>query len=147
MTTMRTPIRPLPEPVARWMARTRCLRWLDALAGGLLLWLLLRISPASLPAGPAALGAAALLAVLAAVPGVGARWRVVSGTVGLWVSRAIGPGDRVWYVRPGAAELVIVTARRGGRVTIAASGRDTTEGLRVQPTRVLLLPADPRSER
>jgi hypothetical protein len=124
------------------MARARYVRWADALAGWIVLWLALMLLPPGLDAGPGALVALALLGLLGSVPVVRARWRVVSGPVGLWMSRAIGPGARVWYVRPDAAELMIVTARRGGRVTIAASGRDTAEGLRVQRTRVLLVPAD-----
>jgi hypothetical protein len=140
---MRTPIRLPPEPVARWMARTRYLRRADGLLGWLLLGLVLMAPPLALDAGPAALGGLVLLALLAAVPALRLRWRLVSGAVGLWMSRSIVAGARVWYVRPEAVELMIVTARRRSRVTIAASGRDTAEGLRVQRTRVLLLPADP----
>jgi hypothetical protein len=52
------------------------------------------------------------------------------------------PGDRAWYVRPDAPELVIVTARRGLRLTVAVPGRGAAEGLSVRRTRVLLFGAD-----
>jgi hypothetical protein len=45
-------------------------------------------------------------------------------------------------VRPDAPELVIVTARRGLRLTVAVPGRGAAEGLSVRRTRVLLFGAD-----
>jgi hypothetical protein len=68
------------------------------------------------------------------------RWRVVSGAVGLRMSRSIAVGDRAWCVGPGSAERVIVTARRGFRVTVALMGGDAAEGITVRRTRVLLVP-------
>src|SRR5213594_3409130 len=35
---MRSPLRPLPAVVARWMATARLLRWLDALVAWLVVW-------------------------------------------------------------------------------------------------------------
>ena len=57
------------------------------------------------------------------------------------------PGDRAWYVRPEAPEVVIVTARRGLRLTVAVPGRGAAEGLSVRRTRVLLLGADEPARR
>jgi hypothetical protein len=139
---MGTPIRPLPEAVARWSARARWIRRLDALAAAGCVWGLLAVM---LPgAGPGAqAGAAAVIAgLLGGVAPIRARWRPVSGSVGLWVSRTLAPGDRAWYVRPEGSELVIITARRGLRLTVAVPGRGATEGLSVRRTRVLVFTAD-----
>jgi hypothetical protein len=54
----------------------------------------------------------------------------------------LAPGDRAWYVRPDGPELVIVTARRRLRLTVAVPGRGAAEGLSVRRTRVLVLAAD-----
>ena len=54
----------------------------------------------------------------------------------------LAAGDRAWYVRPDGPELVIVTARRGLRLTVAVPGRGAAEGLSVRRTRVLVLGAD-----
>ena len=56
------------------------------------------------------------------------------------------PGDRAWYVRPEAPEVVIVTARRGLRLTVAVPGRGAA-GLSVRRTRVLLFGADEPARR
>ena len=138
---MRTPIRPIPEPVARWMARARLLRWLDALAGWLVLWFALAAWPGDLAGGPAALAALLILGVLVPVVPLRRRWRMVSGAVGLWMSRSLVAGDVAWCVGPGSAERVIVTARRGARVTVATPGGDAVEGMSVRRTRVLLVPS------
>jgi len=55
--------------------------------------------------------------------------------------RDLSPGDQAWYVRPGHAERVLVTARRRTRVVIARLN-DAAEELSVRRTRVLLVPAD-----
>jgi hypothetical protein len=136
---MRTPIRPTPELVERWIARARRLRWLDALAGWLVLWFALAGALGHVTSGQAALAALALLGLLALVPPLRVRWRVVSGAVGLWMSRAIAVGDRAWCIGPGSATRVIVTARRGARVTVANTGGDAAEGVSVRRTRVLLV--------
>jgi hypothetical protein len=146
MGTMRTPIRPVPDGVARWVVWARALRWLDALVAWPLSGAVVSLAASQAFAGSEV--SAAALASLAAVPVVVLAlvapvrrwWRPVSGAVGLRLSRTLGPGDRAWYIRPGAAELVVVTSRRGARVTIAARGG--AEGIRVRRTRVLLVPAD-----
>jgi hypothetical protein len=125
----------------RWASCARGLRWLDAGAAWVAVW-----------AGTASLLDWGLLsaALAAAVVGAGARapvaawWRPVSGAVGLAVSRGLRAGDRAWYVLPGEAEPVLVTARRGLRVVVARPGRDGAEGISVRRTRVLLLPAESR---
>ncbi len=123
------------------MARARLLRWLDALAGWLVLWFVLAWWPADLARGPAALVALLILGILVLVAPLRRRWRVVSGAVGLWMSRSIVVGDLAWCVGPGSAERVIVTARRGARVTVATPGGDAIEGMSVRRTRVLLVPS------
>ena len=93
-------------------------------------------------------GAAAVVAgLLGAVAPIRARWRPVSGPVGLWVSRMLAVGDRAWYVRRDGPELVIVTARHGLRLTVAVSGRGADEGLSVRRTRVLVIGADEPARR
>jgi hypothetical protein len=59
----------------------------------------------------------------------------------------LAPGDRAWYVRPDGPELVIITARRGLRLTVAVPGRGAAEGLSIRRTRVLVLTADESSRR
>jgi hypothetical protein len=136
---MRTPIRPIPAPVERWIARARRLRWLDALGGWLLLWLVLTVWPGHLAPGPAALAALIILGALATVAPLRLLWRVVSGAVGLWTSRTIAVGDRAWCIGPDSARRVIVTARHGAHMTVAMVDGDAVEGVRVRRTRVLLV--------
>ncbi len=64
----------------------------------------------------------------------------MSGWVGVAVSRSVRPGQRVWFVRDGRADAVLVTARRGLRVSIAAPQLGEAETLSVRRTRVLLIP-------
>jgi hypothetical protein len=137
-----TPIRPLPAGIARWCTRARWLRRLDALAAWALAWGLVAARMPDLGAGLQAAVAGAVVGLLGVIPLIRLRWRPISGPVGLWVSRTLGPGDRAWHVRPEAPELVIVTARRGLRLTVAVPGRGAAEGLSVRRTRVLLLGAD-----
>src|SRR5947209_8053857 len=120
---MRSPLRPLPGAVERWIAAVRALRWLDALAAWIVIW-----SVAAIVSPHASRGS---LAVLAAV------------AVALVMSARLGPGDHAWYVRPGHAERVLVTARHRTRVVIVRLGDEGSEGLGVRRTRVLLVPADP----
>lgn len=137
---MRSPVRTAPFLVERWASRVRYLRWLDGLLAWFTLW---PTAVLALPAVPAdALGAAAgvVVALLALVPSIRLRWRPVTALVGLTVSRKLRPGDRAWYVTPGRAEPVIVTARRGVRLTIARPDLTSAEGLDVRRTRVLLVP-------
>jgi len=124
------------------MTRARGLRWLDALAAWLVLWSGLTGWPGRLLPAAGALAALVLLGLLAAVAPLRLHWRVVSGAIGLWVSRKIMAGDRAWCIGPGSAKQVIVTARHGARVTVAMTGGDdATEGVTVRRTRVFLLPS------
>jgi hypothetical protein len=123
------------------MARVRLLRWADALAAWVALWLALAASEAPLSPGRTAMVAVLLLGALALVAPVRRRWRLISGAVGLWMSRSIAVGDRAWCVGPDSAEPVIVTARRGAHMTVASPGRDGIEGLSVRRTRVLVVPS------
>src|SRR5580765_485894 len=139
---MTTPMKPVPELVARWMARVRWFRWLDALVAWAGLW---GLGAAVLRRGLA--GEAAGLALI--LVGLGfvvrplrTRWRPLSGWMGLAMSRGLHPGDRAWYVRPHQADLVLVTARHGARLVIAAPNLAKDESLTVRRTRVLVLPAD-----
>ena len=139
---MRSPLRPLPVVVARWMATARLLRWLDALVAWLVAWggavtVLPRASGESLAA------LSALVVTLGAlVMPLRVRCRPVSGVIGLAVSARLAPGAEAWYVRPGDAERVVVTARHRTRVVIARLDGAGAEGLSVRRTRVLLVPAD-----
>ena len=117
------------------------LRWLDALLAWLVLW-----GVATVLLGPPR--AAAVVAFVVVVFGclvrpLRARWRPLTGTVGLFLSSRLAPGDHVWYVRPGYAQRVLVTARHGMRVAITPLSDEGAEGLSVRRTRVLLVPADP----
>ena len=144
---MGTPIRPLPEAVARWSARARWFRRLDALLAGGLVWGLLAVTLSGVGMEVQAAAAAGVVGLLGAVTSIRARWRPISGPAGLWVSRMLAPGDRAWYVRPEGPELVLVTARRGLRLTVAVPGRGAAEGLSVRRTRVLVLGADEPARR
>jgi hypothetical protein len=138
---MRTPIRPLPDAVARWIRGVRCLRWLDGIAAWIVLWLAAEVS---LPDGGATVHGvlAAVLAVAGAnVSWLRVRWRPIMGLVGLMVSRGLRPGDRAWFIRPTDAEVVLVTARRRFRMVIARA-ESADEGMSVRRTRVVLLPAE-----
>jgi hypothetical protein len=139
---MTTPMKPVPELVARWMARVRWFRWLDALVAWAGLW---GLGAAVLGRGLA--GEAAGLTLILVGLGFGVRplrtrWRPLSGWMGLAMSRGLHPGDRAWYVRPHQADLVLVTARHGARLVIAAPNLAKDESLTVRRTRVLVLPAD-----
>ncbi len=139
---MRSPLKPLPAAVASWIVTARVLRWLDALVAWLGVW-----GGAALALPSASRESLALIAVLVVALGalalpLRARWRPVSGGVGLAVSRRLSAGDQAWYVRPGAAERVLVTALHRTRVVIARLDGSGAEGLSVRRTRVLLVPAD-----
>jgi hypothetical protein len=123
------------------MARARLLRWLDALAGAVVVWCALAGWPGALPAGPAGLIALALAGALGLLGPLRQRWRPASAAVGLWISRSLAAGDLAWRVGPASAERVIVTGRRGVCVTVAGLRGDAAEGLTVRRTRVLLIPS------
>src|SRR5204863_4049693 len=139
---MRSPLRPLPAAVTRWTATARVLGWLDALAASLAIW---GGAAVALPSASRA-WLAALTALVAALGALlrpfRVRWRPVRGAVALVLSARLSPGDQAWYVRPGHAERVLVTARRRTRVVIARLNDEGAEGLSVRRTRVLLVPAD-----
>ncbi|MFQ5897341.1 MAG: hypothetical protein ACE5JN_03755 [Candidatus Methylomirabilia bacterium] len=139
---MRTPIKPLPAAIDRWTDRVRWLRWLDAAAVWILLWAGTALLLPDAGGTAQATLAAALAAIGASFPPVRAWWRPVSGWVAVVVSRPLRAGDRAWQVRPGEAELVLVTARRGLRVVIAHAAQGPAEGIAVRRTRVFLFPAD-----
>ncbi len=139
---MTAPIKPLPEEVDRWIARTRWLRRMDAGAAWLGLWgaLVSILGPDS--AREAAVLSCALLGLGLVTQPVRVLWRPVSACVGLMVSRGLRAGARAWYVRSDRADLVLVTARHGTRLVIATPDIDADEVLSVRRTRVLLLPAE-----
>jgi hypothetical protein len=137
-----TPMKPVPELVARWMARERWFRWLDASVAWAGLW---GLGAAVLGRGLA--GEAAGLALI--LVGLGfmvrplrTRWRTLSGWMGLAMSRGLHPGDRARYVRRHQADLVLATARHGARLVIAAPNLAKDESLTVRRTLVLVLLAD-----
>ena len=138
---MRTPARPLPESIGTWMTRARYLRWLDAAAAWIALWIAIALALPRANFDVEALIALLLLALLVFVPLLRVRWRPVSAWVGLRVSRRLRPGDRAWWVTPHRSEPVMVTARRGTRVTFATASPGESEVLTVRRTRTFIVPA------
>ncbi|PYN82918.1 MAG: hypothetical protein DMD97_00060 [Candidatus Rokuibacteriota bacterium] len=139
---MRSPLRPLPAAVTRWTAAARVLGWLDALAAYLAIWGGAAVAFPSASRASLAVLAAAVTALGALLRPLRVRWRPVRGAVALVLSARLSPGDQAWYVRPGHAERVLVTARHRTRVVIARLNDEGAEGLSVRRTRVLLVPAD-----
>ena len=139
---MRSPLRPLPAAVTRWTAAARVLGWLDALAAYLAIWGGAAVALPSASRASLAVLAALVVALGALLRPLRVRWRPVRGAVALVLSARLSPGDQAWYVRPGHAERVLVTARRRTRVVIARLDDEGAEGLSVRRTRVLLVPAD-----
>jgi hypothetical protein len=137
---MATPTVPVPTAVETWISRAKYLRWIDALAA----WLMfVGAAVAMLPEMP--VEASALVALAATVLGMlvqplRLRWRPVSGWVGLVASRSLRGGHRAWFVRDGRADPVLITARRGLRLSIAAPNLGESETLSVRRTRVFLIP-------
>ena len=138
---MRSPIYRAPAAVQRWVSHARALRWLDALLAWLAVLALLVARAGEADLRRAALVAVALVGLAALLRPLRLRWRPASALVGVLVSRALRPGDQAWYVRGERADLVIVTARRGLRLSIAAPELGASESLRVRRTRVLVVPA------
>jgi len=136
---MRSPVRPLPPNVDRWVSRTRWLRWLDALAAWLLVWAGLALAQRTAPPAATAIVAAVLVGLAAFIRPLRRRWRPLGGLISLSVSRALRPGDRAWLVLPRHVEPVIVTARRGLRLVVARPDQGA-EGMEVRRTRVLVVP-------
>jgi hypothetical protein len=139
---MRTPIRPVPDAVARWMSRLRWFRWLDFAVAWAGLWAVAASVLGRESETAAGMVSLALLCLGLAIRPLRIRWRPITGAVGLMVSRSLFPGERAWYVRPRAVSLVLVTARHGSRLVIAQPDLAEDEGMSVRRTRVLLLPAD-----
>jgi hypothetical protein len=142
---MRSPLRPVPAAVERWIVAARVLRWLDALAAWLAVWGVAAMAfPEAARPGLAVL--AALVVTLGAlVRPLRVRWRPASGAVALVLSARLSAGNHAWYVRPGHAERVLITARRRTRIVIVRLNDEGAEGLTVRRTRVLLVPADGRA--
>jgi hypothetical protein len=139
---MTTPMRPVPDAVLRWIDRRRWLRWCDALVACVVLG---AVMAAML--GPTHLQAAAVVSVGLVVAGtrvlpLRARWRPISGWVGLRISRGLRPGDRAWYVGSSEASLVVVTGCHGVRLVIVRPDLGQDEGISVRRTRVFLLAVD-----
>jgi hypothetical protein len=126
--------------VQKWMARARYLRWCDAAAAWLVILALVVLETGTLDRG-GALVAGAVLVACALLSPLRRRWRPISGLVGVLASRSLRQGDRAWYVRGDRADLVIVTARHGLRISIAAPELGEAESLRVRRTRVFVVPA------
>src|SRR5262245_2807685 len=138
---MTAPIRPVPPNVDRWITFALRLRWCDAAVAWVIVWALLAAVTGLSPLRLAVLSLV-LVALASRIRPVRVLWRPVSGAVGLAVSRDLRAGDRAWYVRSQQADLVLVTARHGSRVVIAAPDLDEPdEVLTVRRTRVLLFPA------
>jgi len=137
---MTTPMRPVPDSVARWIARRRWLRWCDALLAWALLWIGGAVVMGSERLEAAAVVAAVLVALGAFVQPLRVRWRPITGWIGLRISRGLRPGDRAWYLGASDASLVVVTARHGVRLVIVRPDLQD-EGISVRRTRVFLLPA------
>jgi hypothetical protein len=135
-----TPTTPLPSAVETWISRARYLRWLDALAAWLILLAVVAALLPDQPGGVVALSSLALVAIGAILHPLRLRWRPVTGWVGVTVSRSLRPGQRAWFVRDGHADAVLVTGRRGLRVSIAAPNVGVEETLSVRRTRVFLIP-------
>jgi len=117
------------------------LRWVDAVMAWLVLF---GIAVTMLPEQSdrtIALVSVALLVLGVMLRPLRAHWRPVSGWAGVLVSRTVRPGDRAWFVRDGRADSVLVTARRGLRVSIAAPGMSEAETMSVRRTRVFLVPS------
>ena len=139
---MRSPLRPVPPHVVRWVYLLRVLRWLDAAVGWLVLWGTFELLLPEAPSPGLALFAAGALGLGRMAPWLRRRWRPVSSLVSVVVSAPLRPGSRAWYVRSTDAELVVVTGRRGLRLVIVTPAQGGAEGITVRRTRVVVLPAE-----
>jgi|SRR5262245_905240 hypothetical protein len=137
---MATPTAPLPTTVETWITRSRYLRWIDALAAWVVLLGLAAVLLPEQPARALVIGSLALLGLALMLRPLRLRWRPVSGWVGVIVSRPLRPGHRAWFVRDGHADTVLITGRRGLRLSIAAPALGEAETLTVRRTRVFLIP-------
>ena len=137
---MATPTAPLPSVVEKWISRSRYLRWIDAVAAWLVLLALAVQALPELSGRTAAVISLALLAAGVALRPLRIHWRPVSGWVGVLASRSLRPGHRAWFVRDGRADAVLITGRRGLRLSIAAPSLGEAETISVRRTRVFLVP-------
>jgi len=138
---MTPPTAPVPATVEKWISRSKYLRWVDAVTAWLVLF---GVAMTLLPEQSdrtIALISVALLVLGVMLRPLRVHWRPVSGWAGVLVSRTVRPGDRAWFVRDGRADSVLVTARRGLRVSIAVPGMGAAETISVRRTRVFLVPA------
>jgi hypothetical protein len=137
---MPTPTASLSPRAETWIARARYLRWLDALAACLVLWASVATLAPDLPVRVSTVTVIVVVICASAIRPFRIRWRPVSGWAAVAVSGPLRPGDRAWFVRDGNADLVLVTARRGLRITITMPGLGEAETMRVRRTRVYLVP-------
>ncbi len=138
---MTPPTAPVPATVEKWISRSKYLRWVDAVTAWLVLF---GVAMTLLPEQSdrtIALISVALLVLGVMLRPLRVHWRPVSGWAGVLVSRTVRPGDRAWFVRDGRADSVLVTARRGLRVSIAVPAMGAAETISVRRTRVFLVPA------
>src|SRR6266446_3711874 len=120
---MTTPIRAVPDSVARWISRMWCLRWVDAGVAWVGLWGGFSWVLGSTSASHAAVPSLTFLCLGILIRPIRSSWRPISGWVGLAMSRGLRHGARLVIVRPDLAY---------------------SEGLNVRRTRVLLIPAEVR---
>ena len=144
---MRTPLTPIPQSVLRWATWAPLLRWADAVLAWLAVWIIVALSLERGGGEAHAVLAAVIAGGLAFLPPLRARWRPVSGIVGLTVSRRLRAGDSAWYIGRRQPERVLVTARRRLRIVIVTGERSATEGLTVRRTRVILIPFEEQRPR
>jgi len=137
---MPTPIAPLPAAAETWISRSKYLRWLDAVAAWLVLLGGVALALPEQSAQPIVVTSLLLLVIGVMLRPLRLRWRPVSGWIGVVVSRRLRAGDRAWFVRDGRADAVLVTARRGLRLSIALPGFGEAETMRVRRTRVYVVP-------
>jgi threonine/homoserine efflux transporter RhtA len=138
---MRTPLRPIPEDVSRWVRRAGRLRWLDGAVAWLGVWAGTMLVWPATERAPLGVLAAVMLAGPALVPSLRRRWRPVSAVAAVVLSWRLRPGDRAWHVRPDGARLVLVTSGRWRHVVVAGVVQDSGEGMALPRTRALLVPA------
>ena len=139
---MRVPIRPVPDAVVRWTSLIRWCRWVDAAIAWLLLWSVVVAMMGSHLGREAVVVSVGLVCLGMAIHPIRARWRPLTGWIGLALSRSLRAGDRAWYIGGREARLVLVTARHGVRLVVAHPDFPEDEGMSVRRTRVLLLPLD-----
>jgi hypothetical protein len=99
---MRSPLRPVPAAVERWIVAARALRWLDTLAAWLALWIVAAMAFPEVPRARLAVAAALVGAVGALIRPLRARWRPASGAIALALSARLSAGDHASWSRHAA---------------------------------------------